>query len=129
MKAVLILCRFLVGQCIKRYGMKSIANPNILEVSLNRAYSETRTTSPLSSLPPSHPSELLSSLATEFSTLSLPPLLPRYSRSGCLCKPCVKVVTVNRVQSTYDVPTYSTAGGDIHALNALCTSLNSLDIL
>ena len=112
--------------------MKSIANPNILEVSLNRAYSEIRNSSPpsasasASSVSPPHLSELLSLLAREFSALPLPTLLPHYSRSGCLCKPCVTVVTVNRVQSTYDVPTYGTAGGDIHALNSLCKSFDPI---
>ena len=89
-------------------------------------FSEIRNSSPPSasstSASPPHLSELLSLLAREFGALPLPTLLPHYSRSGCLCKPCVTVVTVNRVQSTYDVPTYGTAGGDIHALNSLCKS-------
>ena len=44
----------------------------------------------------------------------------KYSKSACLCTPCLKVVTVNIVQSTYTVPTYVTPGGDLRSLNRLC---------
>ena len=67
-----------------------------------------------------HTSPPLPNLPATPSPLSPPPLLLRYTRSACLCTPCVKVVTVNIVQSTYAVPTYSSPGGDLEALNAHC---------
>ena len=67
-----------------------------------------------------HTSPPLPNLPTTSSPLSPTPLLLRYTRSACLCTPCVKVVTVNIVQSTYAVPTYSSPGGDLEALNAHC---------
>jgi hypothetical protein len=41
---------------------------------------------------------------------------------GCLAYPCAVVVTVNRVQSTYDVPIYDTPGGGLDSLNGLVMS-------
>jgi hypothetical protein len=57
---------------------------------------------------------------------------PRYTRGGCMTDSCVYVVTVNRVQTTYNVPIYDTTQkiqngndmvtGDLAALNSLITT-------
>ena len=41
---------------------------------------------------------------------------------ACLSIPCCVVVTVNRVQSTFNVPIYDTAGGDLDTLNSYVLS-------
>ena len=46
-------------------------------------------------------------------------LSQKYKAAACCSSPKVCVITVNRVQHTYDVPIYTTNGGDIASLNAL----------
>jgi hypothetical protein len=43
----------------------------------------------------------------------------RFSRCACPARYLLSVVTVNRVQATYDVPIYRNSGGDLHTLNNL----------
>jgi hypothetical protein len=40
------------------------------------------------------------------------------SMGGCLSRPVCSVITVNRVQCTFDVPIYDTAGGGLATLNS-----------
>jgi hypothetical protein len=110
------LCRYLLDRCLRVHGKESLRNPNILEVSLNNAYRVV-------SRNPSRPAKATNNSSRDppsSQEFPLPPMLSQYTHSGCPCVPCLKVVTVNRVQSTYAVPTFSTAGGDLDSLNALC---------
>ena len=129
-----IVFRFLVQTCISLYGIDSIKNPNVLEYSLNKAYwdenayvtehlpslsscindkrnVDVATSDIANSIRASHVQSQMSKRLT---------ISQKYSKSGCLCTPCLKVVTVNIVQSTYTVPTYMTPGGDLRSLNSLC---------
>jgi hypothetical protein len=113
------LCRYLLDRSLRVNGEGSLRNPNVLEVSLNNAFRDVDR----------NPSRPLKAAAYPLPDLPscqevlMPPMLPQYTHSGCPCVPCLKVVTVNRVQSTYAVPTFSTAGGDLDSLNALCELL------
>ena len=119
------LCRYLLDRCRRVQGKESLRNPNILEVSLNNAFREVGRNPSKASKAPTLPNPSLDPEPNPPGSLAapLPALLPQYTHSGCPCVPCLKVVTVNRVQSTYAVPTYSTAGGDLDSLNALCELL------
>ena len=109
-------------------------NPNVLEYSLNKAYWDENVyvTEHLPSLSSYINDERNVDVATSDVTNSMRAthvqsqvskrltISQKYSKSGCLCTPCLKVVTVNIVQSTYTVPTYMTPGGDLRSLNSLC---------
>jgi hypothetical protein len=43
----------------------------------------------------------------------------RFSRCACPARPLLSVVTINRVQATYDVPIYRNSNSDLHTLNNL----------
>jgi hypothetical protein len=43
--------------------------------------------------------------------------------------PCLKVVTVNKVQTTYAVPIYNAPGGGVGDLNALCPSRSQQPVI
>ena len=123
---VFLFNRYLIRTCVESHGLNSIRNPNVLEVSLNKAYWESQNRDlsgsrlSSSSVPSTAPPQDIGvGVADTSSDLPLTHL-PQYTRSGCLSAPCVKVITVNRVQSTYVVPTFITPGGDIQTLNALC---------
>eukprot|EP00981_Chlorochromonas_danica_P001714 scaffold369_cov177-Ochromonas_danica.AAC.47 len=75
---------------------QSIANPNLLETTGNRLFWQS--------------SSLLSN---------------RYKECLCLTSPAIVVVTVNRVQDTFDVPVYSSS----HSLEDLNNLLDIPDIL
>ena len=118
--------RYLIRICVESHGLNSIRNPNVLEVSLNKSFWESQNRDhsgsrySSSTVPsPAPPQDIGVGAADASSDIPLTHL-PQYTRSGCLSAPCVKVVTVNRVQSTYVVPTFITQGGDVQTLNALC---------
>jgi hypothetical protein len=113
------LNRHLLKAIVASHGLHGIRNPNVLEVSLNKSFwefqhNDRKDPVTTSNAPPQD-------TGAAFTGPDLPPTqLHQYTRSGCLTAPCVKVVTINIVQSTYEVPTFSTPGGDIQALNHLC---------
>ena len=113
------LNRHLLKAIVASHGLHGIRNPNVLEVSLNKAFWEYQHKDRKDPVTPSNaPSQDTGAACTG---PDLPPTqLHQYTRSGCLTAPCVKVVTINIVQSTYEVPTFNTSWGDIHALNNLC---------
>ena len=50
----------------------------------------------------------------------------KWSHSVCLTRPVCSVITVNQVQSTFEVPVYSVGGGDLNTLNSYLLPLSSL---
>ena len=82
----------LIRCAISRDGRQSIGNPNLFEYTLNCLIAD---------------GELG---CKGYQSCALP------------TASCLTVVTINRVQSTYDVPIYDTDGGQLDAINSLCTS-------
>ena len=76
-----------------------IRNPNTLEVSLNKAFQ------------------------------SSPELcMHKYSSSLCSSSPLLYVLTINRVQTTYNVPIYNSAYNDLELLNSFLYSERHFDL-
>jgi hypothetical protein len=117
------LNRHLLKAIVASHGLHGIRNPNVLEVSLNKSFWEHQNKDHKSPVTPSNMPPQDTGAACRGPDLP-PTQLHQYTRSGCLTAPCVKVVTINIVQSTYEVPTFNTSGGDIHALNNLCKYRN-----
>lgn len=133
----------MIDRCVAQYGIDSIKNPNVLEYSLNKAYWDENTyaTDFILALNLKEDDQITTDVhlvRTATCTSSMgnnvgkthtqiqaptqnpSPFSSKYSKCACLCSPCLKVVTVNIVQSTYTVPTYSTPGGDLRSLNSHC---------
>lgn len=113
------LNRHLLTAIVASHGLHGIRNPNVLEVSLNKSFWEHQNKDHKDPVTPSNAPPQDTGAACKGPDLP-PTQLHQYTRSACLTAPCVKVVTINIVQSTYEVPTFSTPGGDIQALNNLC---------
>jgi hypothetical protein len=82
----------LIHCAVAREGRQSIGNPNLFEYTLNRLIADGELS------------------------------YKGYRLCALPAAPCLTVVTINRVQSTYDVPIYENEGGQLDAINSLCAS-------
>ena len=97
-------------------GLQNIANPNILETSLNKAFWSIRSSNRLDHSSTNNPLSSSSIIKTPFDKIQM---IQKYQISGCAKEPLLKVISINIVQSSYNVPIFKTPGGDVHSLNML----------